>query len=361
MFTEKAEKHIDSCRFCWMCRHICPVGLATGREGNNAKSKALLLSLHLRGQAYTPDMAEEMYQCCLCNACANSCETGYEPALFIREARREAVVMGIVPERIQSLIDRLLDGKDIYETEDLPEEAYEAFAAGDVLVYLGGAKRTGSSEIVKAFFSLLQKAGVKAGAFKKEPACGDMLYDLLGQTDEVVRIAGTCAEEINRLQPAKVVVLDPSSARMFKQEFPAWGIALGCEVVTATSYLADLIESGKLQICRKQIGTVTYHDPCHMARDLDETEAARTLIRAMGYELKEMFLHGRQTNCCGGQVVRAHTPEITAKIAARRQEDASRTGAEKIVTACPGCRQNLAEAGGLPVEDIIMLLDSCCS
>ena len=45
MISQNAKKHADACRFCWMCRHLCPVGLATGKEINTPRAKGLLLSM----------------------------------------------------------------------------------------------------------------------------------------------------------------------------------------------------------------------------------------------------------------------------------------------------------------------------
>ena len=47
--TEKSKQHIDSCRFCWMCHHVCPIGNATGQERCTARARALGLSLVNRG------------------------------------------------------------------------------------------------------------------------------------------------------------------------------------------------------------------------------------------------------------------------------------------------------------------------
>ena len=43
--SDKCKTHVDSCRFCWMCHHICPIGNATGLERNTARARALGLSL----------------------------------------------------------------------------------------------------------------------------------------------------------------------------------------------------------------------------------------------------------------------------------------------------------------------------
>ena len=39
MISQIANKHADKCRFCWMCRHLCPVQLQTGKEINTPRAK----------------------------------------------------------------------------------------------------------------------------------------------------------------------------------------------------------------------------------------------------------------------------------------------------------------------------------
>ena len=45
VMSDKAKQHVDSCRFCWMCHHICPIGNATGHERSTARARALGISL----------------------------------------------------------------------------------------------------------------------------------------------------------------------------------------------------------------------------------------------------------------------------------------------------------------------------
>ena len=79
MFSEKSKKNADACRFCWMCRHLCPVQLVTGKETNTPRAKGLLVSMITRGMKLEADTAETMYECMLCGACTNDCVTGFEP------------------------------------------------------------------------------------------------------------------------------------------------------------------------------------------------------------------------------------------------------------------------------------------
>ena len=55
MFSEKAKKNADACRFCWMCRHLCPVQLVTGKETNTPRAKGLQVSMIERGMPMEKD------------------------------------------------------------------------------------------------------------------------------------------------------------------------------------------------------------------------------------------------------------------------------------------------------------------
>ncbi len=101
MISQNAMRHAEKCRFCWMCRHLCPVQHQTGKELNTPRAKGLLLSMVNKGaQTFDQDMALAMYECVLCDACTNDCATGYQPPLFIREARTQAVVNELAPEAV---------------------------------------------------------------------------------------------------------------------------------------------------------------------------------------------------------------------------------------------------------------------
>ncbi len=349
MLSGKALNTVKACRFCWMCRHLCPVGLATGKESNTPRAKALLLDIEQKGRDLMKEYAEDMFQCCLCASCAANCETGYEPPVFIREARRNVVAHGMAPGYVMAVIEKLMkEGAE-------PQKA--AAEKADVLVYIGAHGKAEAKEMADAFGSVLTKAGVPYMTLAAEPADGNELYDLIGETAEVKQQAKACADAINASGAKQVVVLNPSAARMFKQEYPAWGLELSAEVVTATAFAAGLLKEGKLKM-KQAAGLVTYHDPCRLARDLEETEPARELIRAMGYELKEMIQSKKLTKCCGGIVLDAHSPNLAKLTASGRLHDADRIDVPVMLTACPGCSSVLRKGDGkAEVKDLFVLLD----
>ena len=365
MFTDKANTIADACRFCWMCRHVCPVGLVTGKESNNARAKGLLISMHERGTEFDSTMAEVMWECVLCGSCTNDCMTGYEPPIFIREARTKAIVENLAPREVMNLYDIIEETGNIYgekdkfknikaEIADLPEKA-------DVLLYIGEVAAIKTPQIAKAIMSLFKKAGINFTVLKDEPTSGAYLGDLIGFVEEVRSSGVKLAEAVKNCGAKTVVVLDPIDARIMKHEYPEWNIAMDAEVKTATSFINDLISEGKLKPAKNDVDA-TLHDAGALSRDLDETKPAREMLSAMGISIKEMFLHKDLSKSSGGALFACYSPELSAKVAKARWADAERTGVKLLVTEAPGsfAAMDQVSADGIELKDIFTLLDKVC-
>ena len=105
--TEKSKNIIDNCRFCWMCRHVCPIGNATGLERNTARARAMGASLVARNATELKEIAENIYECTLCGACTNNCMTGFDPKVFIQELKTEIVLSGVLPTYITAMLESM--------------------------------------------------------------------------------------------------------------------------------------------------------------------------------------------------------------------------------------------------------------
>ena len=115
MISQNALHHAEKCRFCFMCRHLCPVQLQTGKEINTPRAKGLVLSMVNKGAAtFDKDMAQTMYECLLCDACVNDCATGYEPRSYIREGRSIAIAEGLAPKNVMDVVEKYLAFGNMY-------------------------------------------------------------------------------------------------------------------------------------------------------------------------------------------------------------------------------------------------------
>ena len=141
IMSDKGKQHVDSCRFCWMCHHICPVGNATGQERNTARARALGISLVNRGAAELSDIIDNVYECATCGGCVSVCVTGWDPVMFTKETRLQAAIEGVLPEYINVLIDNCLETGNAYGKTtycDCLAKAIQAHSEKtDTLLYLG--------------------------------------------------------------------------------------------------------------------------------------------------------------------------------------------------------------------------------
>lgn len=90
---------------------------------------------------------------------------------------------------------------------------------------------------------------------------------------------------------------------------------------------------------------VTYHDPCHLCRYQGITEEPRKVISSLpGVELIEM---DGADQCCGmGGSFGLLYYDVSKKIADKKASAIRKTGADAVVTTCPGCRMQLIDLLG---------------
>lgn len=354
MISQNALQHAEKCRFCFMCRHLCPVQLQTGREINTPRAKGLVLSMVSKGtETFDKDMAQTMYECMLCDACVNDCATGYQPPVYIREARTEAVVNDVAPASVMKLIDNIQKTGNIYGTE----KPSFARSGKDVLVYIGEVAACKVPQMAEGLLKLLKKAGISAAVLENEPASGAMLADLMGYVQEVTDQAKACAAAINAAGLPTVVVLDSYDAEIMKQRYSEWGVEIKPEIVTATAYVAQLISQGKLSA--KTGSTLgACHDDDRLARTFYEFDPIRAMGEAAGYKLTEMFNTKRLAKSCGSAVALAYMESITKRVAAGRWDDLARTDAKAMLTANPQSYLCLSQAipEGMTLVDLFSAL-----
>jgi len=333
IMSEKSKQHIDACRFCWMCHHICPIGNATGLERNTAKARALGLSLVTREALTVSDVADSLYECACCGGCVHDCTTGWDPVMFTKEARLQAALDGALPEYINVLVENCLETGNAYGKTELDAQLCEAIAKHsaktDILLFLGVDARFMVPEAAVKAIRVLEKANVAFTVLADEPASGQQLEYLISAADETKAQMTACAGVLNGYK--QVIAYDPQDAKVWGREYKEWGVELTAQVETFTAFLAKLVETGALCV-KKTEKEVTYQDPFQLARDLGETAEARKVITACA-ELKEMLCHGAETMWAGNILMQQWLKNVMLDVAKCRIQNAKGVGAKTIVTA----------------------------
>lgn len=320
MITQRSKETVEACRFCWMCRHICPIGNATGQERNTSRARALSLSMVARGAEGLENVIDNVYECALCGACTADCATGWDPTAFTKEYRLEAAMEGVTPAYIEKLIENFENCGNIYGMKEVNVTSTEKT---DTLLFLGADARCKGSAANAIL--LLEKIGVSFTVLADEPDSGYSLDFLVGGAEETRRTMKKAAAVLNNFKT--IIAYDPNDAKAFLREYREWDIGLSAEVKTFTSFLAGL----DLKL-KKGGGSYTLQDPAALARELEETEPARTLLSACG-ELSEMLLSGKDTVLAGNLIMNEYIPDIMKLVSQNRWANAVNAGSKTVVTA----------------------------
>lgn len=135
-----------------------------------------------------------------------------------------------------------------------------------------------------------------------------------------------------------VVTTCPHCFHTLKNEYPQFGGHY--TVFHHTQYLAQLIESGRLKVPANYAESVTYHDPCFLARVNDETQAPRKVLSdALTIPLIELERRESKTFCCGAGGGRMWMEEAPAqRPGLARAREIVATGASTVAVGCPFCK-----------------------
>jgi glycolate oxidase iron-sulfur subunit len=183
----------------------------------------------------------------------------------------------------------------------------------------------------------------------RENFCCGLPHLAHGMGDTFLQLAKA---NIALFEDADIVVTDCAScggalkhlASHFESD-PLWrdrAAAFSSKVMDLTEYLV----SAGYRSPEKRETTFTFHDPCHLVRGQGIRSQPRRLLESAGtlLEMKDA------DTCCGGAgTFYMDHPDAAGQVLERKRENIENTGAEIVVTACPGCLIQLtraAEASG---------------
>lgn len=154
----------------------------------------------------------------------------------------------------------------------------------------------------------------------------------LGGADYVIAPSGSCAAMI-RNSYAELFATDPVMRGRAER--------VGPRVLELSEFLVDVL--GVEDVGASFRGSVTYHESCHLLRELGVSGAPRKLIGAVrGAEFVEM--EGADA-CCGfGGMFSVEYPEISAAILAEKLQQVERSGADALVACDAGCLMQMRGA-----------------
>jgi Fe-S oxidoreductase len=337
-----------TCVECGRCQVNCPAWGA-GKELN---PKAIILQTQdalLAGDRdaklagiYTEKV---LWQCTSCGACENQCPVGIEHVPLIIGARRGLVSNGDAPDYLGGMYNNLERRSNIWglsydqRQKFVDAAALEIFdpAKHDVLVWLGcaGAFEADFQKSLRSLFEILRTRGVKFGVLSKERCTGDPAKRT-GNEYMYQELANANITDLRAAGPKKILTSCPHCVKTIGDDYRKFGYEV--EIVHSAVYVEeitrDLLASGNGG------GSVTYHDPCYLARYGGKVDEPRTLLTRFGADVAEPVRNRENPYCCGaggGLLFADKEEEPGSRISDVRFKQLQDTGANTVVTACPFC------------------------
>jgi Fe-S oxidoreductase len=308
---------------------------------------------------YTRSAAELIYKCSDCGACrADGCVApGYGEPIdtpnVILALRADVVERDVLPAGVQTLLERLRATNTPYADSTqalgwLPPSLQSREAASTYL--WAGCSGRRNLDAMGAAASLLHGLGVEFSTLGVDEGCCGLLAWQLGDRALAVKQAHTAVQRLTDRGVRELIVAESGCYRLFKSLAPrAMQIEVPFTIYHLSEYLNDLAEAGRLTFTRPVEKAVAYHDAGQLGAQMAVYDAPRALLARMpGLWLLELPHNRAQARGSGqGAGFELLYPEIAQEVARRRLEEASRIGAEWLVTACPAEAHHLANAASL--------------
>jgi Fe-S oxidoreductase len=360
---DAATPATENCRFCWMCRHVCPVGLVTSRETLTPHAWALTIESVKRGQlAWNRETADVMYACADCGLCRSHCVTDQPLPDAIIDARAELVRKGLAPEGVADIDRKLRAHANPYAAE--PPASSLSGRTGPVALFVGDAGRHLGARSVEAAIDLLRAVGTEVVPICSGRSSG-LLANSLGLQQTAETLGRAVIAEVEASGAAELLVLAPGDRWTFEYAYPRrLGLAWPAAVVVreVTEVLAAAVAEGRLTFGpRGDEVPYAYHDPCHAPRVTQERPAPRALL-ALALDAgsaRNLFWRGHRAHPCGAVGGLEFTnPPLARQLADARFGDAAAAGARVLVTEDPACLAHLGAGRrhGVAVTSLYELL-----
>lgn len=200
-------------------------------------------------------------------------------------------------------------------------------------------------QVAQSMVTIFSSLGLEVECPTQQTCCGQMAFNAGHRKEAAVAARHFVAV----FEDAEVIVCPSGScASMVIHHYPqllaadpAWverARLVAAKTYEFTQFLVDVL--GVWELGTRYAGTATYHDSCHLARNLGIREQPRVLLEnTSGLNLVEME---DSDHCCGfGGVFSIKYPEISSALLQDKVANIRNSGADLVVGCDLGCLMNI--------------------
>jgi glycolate oxidase iron-sulfur subunit len=408
---KRFESDLGQCMKCGFCTFWCPVYQEERIEASVARGKNMMIRGLLAGELdYTKEYAARLNKCTLCMTCTANCPAKANIPNVIVAARADTtrarglkfpyniVYRWLLPRRrlfgwvvrfaswfqgifmpktegsirhLSMFLSALGKGRHIPQiapkflrqmvpvVNKPPRGVKTVMKVG----YFSGCMTDFvMPELGKHIIDFLTRNGVEVIVPKEQGCCGAPVFLGAGDFETGRRMADAnvkafegldyvisdCATCTSALKDYAKFLADTPQRKKAYQKFAD-------KVKDISQFLVDVLKlpaSAYKPSAQAKGKKVTWHDPCHLSRHLGITSQPRQLIKSIpGIEYVEMPNADR---CCGmAGAFSMYYYDLSKEIADKKMASIESTGADIVVSSCPGCEIQLIDGvvrNKLPVK-----------
>lgn len=345
-FIEKFD--LLGCIQCGRCTGGCPVTVRT-----NLNPRRFVYDTFDEEMLDELSKLGEVWDCTGCHTCAVRCPKGLKPVEVLFGLRSLLVESGKVQPTVRDALESTflegnpwnkakairfdwMEGLDV-KLADPEQEVENLFFVCCTIAYDPRVQVT-----AKNLVKLLNKAGVDYAFLEEDESCCGSEILALGEEELFEEIEEESVEKYNEYSAKRIVTLSPHCLSAFKKME-----GLNAEVIHYTQLLAELIESGKLELSGELKEKIVFHDPCYLGKQNDVFDEPRTILKSIpGAEIVEFERSRERSLCCegGGGKMWVESESKLERLAETRIKDAKALEAQVVAVACPFCVLTLDDA-----------------
>ncbi len=306
------------------------------------------------------DLYDAAYSCTGCRRCMVYCPFGIDTQMIMSIAKLLLIGANAEPETLTMLADMSIEkGKSLdlfkegfltgiknleaevlrkWKTEAEGKTVIPVDAEGADLLYVALA---GAHSIVPAA-AVFNAAGenwtlsffeaVNFGAFVGDPSRTKLILERIVSEAKRLKVKEVCICECGT---AFRVMKQLSGDQPFK-------------VSSITEVHARYIREGRIKLDKSKFqGSITYHDPCQIARNGGVMDEPRYIIEHLTDDFRDMSPDPKYNWCCGGGgglvALGEDTLDFRMKSSRVKADQVKQSGAGVLVTACENCHTQLSD------------------
>ena len=399
---KRFEADLTKCMKCGFCTFWCPVYQEERLEPSVARGKNMMIRGLLAGELdYTKEYADRLNKCTLCMTCTANCPSKANIPNVIVAARADTVkakglkfpyniiyrwllprrtlfgwvvrfaswFQGIFMPRTEGTIRHLsMFLSALGQGRNIPQIAPKFLRQTVPVVNKppNGVKTvmrvgyfTGCMtdfvfpELGKHIIDFLTRNGVEVIVPQEQGCCGAPVFLGAGDFDTGRKMADS---NVKAFEGVDYVVSDCATCTSALKDYAKFladtpereeaYTKFAGKILDISQFLVDVLKlpaSAYKPSAQVKGKKVTWHDPCHLSRHLGITSQPRQIIKSIpDVEYIEMPNADR---CCGmAGTFSLYYYDLSKQIADKKVEAIRSTGADIVVSSCPGCEIQLIDS-----------------